>query len=118
MRGKNHINGEWVNSESGRTFESRSPSDRNDVIGRFPQSTSDDVNDAVAAARSAYPGWRRMSRIKRGEVFDQFVQLIKRDHEALSRLMARECGKSINECRADPSVAPCFGFRSRGSDQR
>ena len=101
MRGKNHINGEWVNSESGRTFESRSPSDRNDVIGRFPQSTSDDVNDAVAAARSAYPGWRRMSRIKRGEVFDQFVQLIKRDHEALSRLMARECGKSINECRAD-----------------
>jgi aldehyde dehydrogenase (NAD+) len=101
MHGKNLINGEWVASESGRTLESRSPSDSNDRIGRFPQSTANDVNQAVEAARAAYPRWRRLSRIKRGEVFDRFVQLIKRDHDELSRLMARECGKPINECRAD-----------------
>jgi aldehyde dehydrogenase (NAD+) len=71
------------------------------VVGIFPRSDAQDVEEAVRAARSAYPAWRQMSRIKRGEIFDRFVQMIKKDHEELSRLMARECGKALNECRAD-----------------
>ncbi|MBI3610366.1 MAG: aldehyde dehydrogenase family protein [Nitrospirae bacterium] len=101
MKGKNFINGQWVASGSGEIFESRNPADRDDVIGTFPLSNAQDVDGAVQAAEKAFPAWRAMSRIKRGEVFDNFVQLIKKDHEELSRLMARECGKAINESRAD-----------------
>jgi aldehyde dehydrogenase (NAD+) len=101
MKGKNYINGQWVGSSTGKTFESRNPSDTAEVLGTFPRSDGRDVDEAARAARTAFPDWRRRSRIQRGEVFDRFVQLIKRDHEDLSRLMARECGKPINECRAD-----------------
>ena len=101
MKGKNLIDGRWVDSESGQTFECYSPSNSDDMIGKFPQSTAQDVEQAVLSARKAFPPWRRMSHIQRGEIFERFVQLIKRDHEELSRLMARECGKAINESRAD-----------------
>lgn len=101
MTGKNFIAGRWVDSHSGETFESRSPANRDDVLGTFPRSNAQDVNEAVHAARKAFPAWRAISRIKRGEVFDNFVQLVKKDHEELSRLMAQECGKAINESRAD-----------------
>jgi len=99
--GKNFINGRWVDSHSAETFESRNPANRDEVLGTIPSSDGADVDEAVRAARNAFPSWRAMSRIKRGEIFDRFVQLVKKDHEDLSRLMARECGKAINESRAD-----------------
>jgi aldehyde dehydrogenase (NAD+) len=101
IHGKNFIDGRWVDSRTGETFESRNPANRDEVLGTFPLSNAQDVDEAVRAARKAYPAWREMSRIKRGEIFDQFVQLVRKDHEELSRLMARECGKAINESRAD-----------------
>ena len=44
------IAGEWVDSVSGRTFESVNPADRRDVIGRFQAGTAADVAMAVKAA--------------------------------------------------------------------
>ncbi|HHT9121733.1 MAG TPA: aldehyde dehydrogenase family protein, partial [Candidatus Wunengus sp. YC63] len=98
MEGKNYINGTFINGEK---FESRNPANIDEVLGTFPLSTETDVNNAVQAAQSAYDGWRRLSRIKRGEYFDEFVQLLKKDREEISRLVTRECGKGIVEGRAD-----------------
>ena len=47
----NYIGGKWVPSESGEVFENINPADTDDVIGRFPVSTSADVNAAVNAAQ-------------------------------------------------------------------
>ena len=47
----NYIGGKWVPSRSGEVFENLNPADTRDVIGRFSRSTSEDVNDAVNAAR-------------------------------------------------------------------
>jgi aldehyde dehydrogenase (NAD+) len=55
----------------------------------------------VAAARTAYPAWRRTSRVRRAELFDNLAQIVKRETDALAELMARECGKVISECRAE-----------------
>jgi aldehyde dehydrogenase (NAD+) len=98
--GRNHIAGDWPNT-AGKTFESRSPADQGVVIGVFPQTPKAEVEKAVAAARQAYPGWRRTSRIRRAELFDNLAQLIKRDTDRLAELMAREAGKVLNECRAE-----------------
>jgi len=46
----NYINGEWVKSSSGEWFENINPADTSDVVGRFPQSNAEDVDQAVAAA--------------------------------------------------------------------
>ncbi len=101
MEGKNYINGAFVSGVSGNRFESRNPAHFNEVLGTFPLSSERDVNNAVDAAKTAYDGWRRLSRIKRGEYFDEFVQLLKKNHEEISRLVSKECGKGIIEGRAD-----------------
>lgn len=101
MKGKNFIQGRWVDSYSGQLLESRNPADWDEVVGKAPRSNGVDVQQAVSAAREAFPAWRRLSRIKRAEYLDAFVQLVKRDYEDLSRLVSREAGKSINEARAD-----------------
>lgn len=98
--GRNYIAGQWQEI-NGHTFSSHSPANREEVVGRFPASTVATANEAVEAAAKAYPAWRRMSRIKRGELFDNLAQLIKRDTDLLAELMARECGKVITECRAE-----------------
>jgi aldehyde dehydrogenase (NAD+) len=100
VEGRHFIGGNW-SSSSARPFESRSPARQNEVIGTFPTAGPAEVESAVAAARKAFPDWRRTSRVRRAELFDNLAQLIKRDTDALARLMARECGKILNECRAE-----------------
>ena len=101
VKGMNYVGGEWVDAQSGATFEDRSPADVRDLLGTFPRSGADDAARAVAAAREAYPQWRRTSLLRRAEVLDRFAQLVKEDTEELARLLARECGKALSEARAD-----------------
>lgn len=96
---KNYIDGAWVSTA--QEFESVNPADRREIIGTAPRSQSADVDAAVAAAKHAYHSWRELSWVKRAEYIDTFAQLIKRDVEEISALVTRECGKPINEGRAD-----------------
>src|SRR5262245_30646908 len=100
ITGRHFIAGRWL-SPRGRTFESLNPARADEVIGVFPRAGKEEAEQAVAAARSAYPGWRRMSRVLRAELFDNLAQLVKRETDALAELMARECGKVVTECRAE-----------------
>src|SRR5438094_3952239 len=100
VAGRLLIGGDWQ-APAGARFESRSPARQDEVIGVFPTATAAEADAAVAAARRAYPAWRRTSRIQRAELFDNLAQLVKRDTDALAELMARECGKVVTECRAE-----------------
>ncbi len=71
MLGKNYIGGRWSPGSSEATFESRNPSRKDEVIGSFPRSNEEDVDRAVAAAREAFPAWRRLSRIRRGQLVEE-----------------------------------------------
>jgi aldehyde dehydrogenase (NAD+) len=82
-------------------FASRNPANFDEIVGEFPQSMPGECDEAVAAARNAFPEWRRTSRIHRADCFDRLAKLIERDVDAIARLMARECGKNILECRAE-----------------
>ncbi len=84
-----------------RTFTSTNPANPTEAIGVFLHSTKEDADKAVVAARSAFPAWRRDSRVRRAELFDNLAQIVKRETDNLAHLMARECGKVITECRAE-----------------
>jgi aldehyde dehydrogenase (NAD+) len=100
VRGRHRIADRWIDP-TGDHFDSLNPAHLDEVIGVFPIANAALVNDAVTAARAAYAPWRRTSRIRRAELFDNLAQLVKRDVEPLARLMARECGKVLSECRAE-----------------
>ena len=101
----NFVNGRWVPSRSGRTIENRSPADTNDLVGLFPDSTSEDAAEAVAAARKAFETWRLVPAPKRAEILFRAAQIIADRKESFARDMTREMGKVLDETRGDVQEA-------------
>ncbi|MBI3462871.1 MAG: aldehyde dehydrogenase family protein [Planctomycetes bacterium] len=99
-QGKQFIAGAWREA-SAESFENRNPARFEQVLGVYPRGTAADVNAAVASARRVFATWRRMSRIKRGELFDRLAHLIQRDVDELAAVLARESGKILDESRAE-----------------
>jgi aldehyde dehydrogenase (NAD+) len=100
LTGRQLIGGRWLTSAE-QSFESHNPARWDEIVGVFPDGGPEQAKAAVAAAREAFPSWRRTSRIHRAELFDNLAQLVKRDTDRLAELMARECGKVLTECRAE-----------------
>lgn len=90
----NHINGEWVRSLGGRTFDNINPADTRDIVGRFQASGAADAEAAVAAAASAFDGWRHTPLSKRCQVLLKAATYLEEHAEAFGRELTREEGKS------------------------
>src|SRR5437870_1088198 len=86
----NYIGGEWLPSSSGEWIENRNPADTRDLVGHFPQSTVQDVDAAVNAAREAFDGWRLTPAPKRAEILFRIGEILIRDKEKCTRDMTRE----------------------------
>jgi alpha-ketoglutaric semialdehyde dehydrogenase len=115
---RNFVAGEWCESTSGETFESRNPADTRDIIGRFQQGTAADVAMATRAAETAYPLWSRTPAPKRGEILYRFGALMAEHKERLSQAMSREMGKVIEEARGDVQEGIDIAFLMAGEGRR
>jgi aldehyde dehydrogenase (NAD+) len=115
---KNFINGEWVASVTGKTFESRNPADNTDLIGEFQDSSPEDVNAAVAAAKAAFKDWKGMPAARRADFIYRAGEILRRDKEKLAREMTREMGKVIDEARGDVQEAIDIAFLAAGEGRR
>ena len=115
---RNFIAGEWCDSTSGATFESRNPADTRDVIGRFQQGTAADVGMAARAAVNALPMWRRTPAPKRGEILYAFGALMAQHKERLARAMTREMGKVLSEARGDVQEGIDIAYLMAGEGRR
>jgi acyl-CoA reductase-like NAD-dependent aldehyde dehydrogenase len=112
------IDGSWVESDSGRTFESRNPADTRDLIGRFQAGTAADVARAIRAAEDAFPSWRATPAPKRGEILYRFGALLTEHKERLARALTREMGKVLPEARGDVQEAIDIAFLMAGEGRR
>jgi alpha-ketoglutaric semialdehyde dehydrogenase len=115
---RNYIDGEWIASKSGQTFENRNPANEDDLIGTFQESNADDVNRAVAAASKAYQSWRLVPAPKRAEYLYRVGEIMKRDKEKISREMTREMGKVLQETRGDVQEAIDMAYLMAGEGRR
>lgn len=115
---KNLIGGEWVEARSGRTFENRNPADSSDVVGIFPASSKDDIDDAVAAAKQAFERWRLVPAPRRAEIIFRAGQLLIERKEDCARDMTREMGKVLKETRGDVQEAIDTAFYMAGEGRR
>jgi acyl-CoA reductase-like NAD-dependent aldehyde dehydrogenase len=112
------IAGEWIDSTSGRTFESHNPADERDVVGRFQQGNAADVAMAVSAAWAARPMWQRTPAPKRGEIMFAFAHLMAEHKERLARAMTREMGKVLSEARGDVQEGIDIAYLMAGEGRR
>jgi acyl-CoA reductase-like NAD-dependent aldehyde dehydrogenase len=98
---QNFINGKWVDAKSGKTFENRNPANWDELIGTFPKSSIEEVNEAVAAAKAAFEKWRLVPAPKRGDILKKVGDIMVERKEELAELMTREMGKVLVETRGD-----------------
>ncbi|WP_300674684.1 betaine-aldehyde dehydrogenase [Desulfoluna sp.] len=109
---KMFINGEWVDSLSGRTREIINPYDSK-VIAIVPEGDAADSKKAIEAARVAFDfgEWPTLTGSERGAYLSKIHDLIVRDHEELARLESLDTGKTVEESRWDmDGIADVFKY--------
>lgn len=82
-------------------FDDRSPIDARMLLGRFQQGTREQVREAVARARAAFPAWSRRPWTARVAALRKLADAIRRNRWDLSALMVYEAGKNRLECVGD-----------------
>jgi acyl-CoA reductase-like NAD-dependent aldehyde dehydrogenase len=115
---KNYINGKWVDAKSGKTFENRNPANWDDIIGIFPKSGPEDVEEAVKAARKAYQSWRLVPPPKRADIIKKAADLLVQRKEEIAREMTREMGKILLETLGDVQEGIDTGYYAAGEGRR
>ena len=90
----------WIGGEKvagDLSGESLNPSDTRDVVARSPKGGAVEVDQAVQAARAAFPGWADASPELRFDVLDRAGSLLMERREIVGRLLSREEGKTLPE---------------------
>jgi len=100
--GVNYVNGEF--GQHSADFASINPANEKQ-LGMFPITKGKGVDEAVDAARCAFNTWRELSRVKRGEYFDNLAQIMKKEHDRLVETITLETGKTLNEAHAEVTEA-------------
>ncbi len=116
---QNLIGGTWRPALDGRTITVSSPSD-GIPFAAIPDSSSADVDAAVAAARAKFesPEWSRLSAADRGRLLMRLADLADASSESLTWLEARDTGKPLTQARADIAAAVrYFEFYGGGADK-
>src|SRR4051794_8883750 len=115
------IDNKWVDSISGKTFETINPA-TGDVIASVAEADAPDVDLAVKAARKAFHAkapWRRMSASERGKLLNKLADLIEQNADELATLESLDNGKPKHVTRtADlPLVIGCYRYYAGWADK-
>ena len=91
--GKMLIDGEWVDASNGATYTVPNPATE-ELVGRAPDATADDMRRAIGAARRAFDDgpWSRSSRDDRARALLRIADAMERRKEEMRQLLIAEAG--------------------------
>lgn len=93
-----NIGGRWIESVARTTESVFNPSDGS-VIARTPMCEAPEIDQAVQAAKAAYPAWAETPAVDRARVLFRYTHLLEQHFEELAQLVTREHGKTPVEAR-------------------
>jgi acyl-CoA reductase-like NAD-dependent aldehyde dehydrogenase len=97
MRYNNYINGQWKEPSNGEYAVNRNPHNQDEVLGEFPMSAVEDVQEAVAAAKKAFPVWKKLSFQQRATYLQKAADILKANLQEVGRDLTLEEGKTLAE---------------------
>ena len=97
---KQLINGQFVDSNTNEWIDITDPATQ-EVIAKVPQTTDDEINQAVAAAKTAFQTWRKTPITTRARIFLKYQALIREHMDELAEILTAEQGKTIADARGD-----------------
>src|SRR6202045_2578217 len=120
IRTKAFINGNYVESASGATFDSINPG-TGKLLARVASGDTEDINRAVTAARTAFRKgvWANQAPKDRQKVLKRFAELIRTHGDELALLETLDMGKPIGvSLNVDiPSAARCIEWYAEAIDK-
>ncbi|KAG0465239.1 hypothetical protein HPP92_019403 [Vanilla planifolia] len=107
------INGQFVDSASGRTFPTLDPR-TGEVIDHVAEGDAEDVHRAVGAARKAFDEgpWPRMTAYERSRILYRFADLIEKHNDEIAALETWDNGKPfVQAAQVEiPMIARLFRY--------
>ena len=97
---QNFVNGKFVDASSEKSLDVISPIDGK-LLSKVPMSTAKDLDQAVAAAKAAFPSWSKTPIKERVQVFFRYKTLLEKHLKELSELCSEENGKTYGESVAE-----------------
>ncbi|KLU69457.1 MAG: hypothetical protein RHS_4719 [Robinsoniella sp. RHS] len=95
-----YVNGVFKESKTERYTDACNPS-TGEITAKVPCCTSEEVEEAIAAAKAAFPGWSGTPVIKRVQILYKLRDLLIAHMDELTELVARENGKAWVEAEGD-----------------
>lgn len=95
----NHfINGKIVAGKSGRTQAIYNPA-TGEVAGQVAFAEGSEVEQAIAAAKAAFPAWSAMPAVRRARILFKYKELLEKHMDELAALVTAEHGKTIVDAK-------------------
>jgi aminomuconate-semialdehyde/2-hydroxymuconate-6-semialdehyde dehydrogenase len=107
---RNFVDGAFVDAADGRTFTSVTPID-NTPIAEVAESSAEDVDRAVRAARRAFETWSTADPAERRRVLERVADGIEARLDELAEAETRDMGKPITEARTKDMPRSAYNFR-------
>lgn len=101
-----HINGKEIRSE--KIFERVNPSNSTEIVGKICMASTDQAEQAMQAAQTAYKTWKKVSANQRADLVDKLANIMVRDKFKLIATQVFEVGKPWAE--ADADIAEAIDF--------
>ena len=94
------IGDKWVGSKTTQWFDIKNPATQ-EIVGKVPQVTKDEFNQAVNAAKSAFVTWKDVPVPSRLRLARVFLDHLNANSEELAAIITRENGKPLGDSRGD-----------------
>lgn len=107
------IAGRWTEAASGESIEVENPG-RKTIVATIPRAQSEDVNNAVKAASSAFDQWRKVSARDRGKMLLEIAVKLEAVTEQMAETIATETGNAIRTQARPEAAASADIFRFFG----
>ena len=96
----NYINGQWADSKTKEWLEVRNPA-TDEVIALCPESTKEEINQAVKAAQEAFWAWRTTPSSRRANLLYGLHEKMNKHNDEIAELIVKEHGKTLAEAKAE-----------------
>lgn len=114
---KNYIGGKWIAGNQLQTIPVINPAN-GEELATIPLSTKSEVEEAVAAAKTAQKSWALVPAPKRADYLYEIGYKLKEKKEHLAQILTKEMGKVIEEARGEVQEAIDMAFYMAGEGRR
>ena len=106
-----YINGQWVKPQAGTDFPVIDPSNE-EAFATISLGGEADTNAAVAAAKAAFPKWRKSSKAERLELMESILSVYSKRSDEMGEVISREMGAPVSMAKTQQSGTGSFHIQA------